>query len=425
MSDIILTTTVWKRRSGFAQFSDAITGANSWEERRITLHRSTNKTKTATRLCYYAIDGKTPRGTVYIKSERATIWANHHPSDGTQPTPYSLSILPDGGTKWKFCFKNRNTQYAWLLALSDVVVEDCVKEYNSKILVKEASNWVNHGGFHRLYEEGTPGLFENIRDMLLDENYRTPKSEKVTEVEIKKDGEGDGVISREMEESNSEETIKSSPVKVTAISSRKEVEFSQLKLCQAFLVVNLSVMYAYWTSQSESFIAVPWWQLLMVMNATIYYVICFSPECESPENNLPPSSPPPQIRKEETPTAVTLKKEQSTSIESRSFEDLDEKDPPSFVTKSTIGKALLKSEEVPLSAVPMELHSPERVLSDAAHLRTKQLSEEEMTAHLHERWAMSAPDCDLSGLVILLLIFVVVNVCNMHQYHAYCHSPFL
>lgn len=393
MSDIILTTTVWKRRSGFAQFSDAITGANSWEQRRITLHRPANKTKTATRLCYYAIDGKTPRGTVYIKSERATIWANHHPSDGTQPTPYSLSILPDGGTKWKFCFNDRNTQFAWLLALSDIVVEDCVKEYNSKILVKEASNWVNHGGFHRLYEEGTSGLFENIKDMLLDENYTRQKSEESIDVEIKRDCDrGDDVFSKEKEESNSDEMTKSSPVKVAAISSKKEVGLSQQKLCQAFVVVNLSVMYAYWTAQSESFVAVPWWQLLMAMNATVYYIINFCPKSESPENDLTP--PPPQIRNEE---AVTFEKEPSTSIESRSFEDLDEKDPSSFATKSTIGKALLKSEEVPLSAVPMEIHSPKRVLSDAAHQRTNHLSEEEMTAHLHERWAMSAPDCDLSG----------------------------
>ena len=388
MSDIILTTTVWKRRSGFAQFSDAITGSNSWEKRHLTLHRGNNKT--ATRLCYYAIDGKSPRGTVYIKSERATIWANHHPSDGTQPTPYSISVLPDGGTKWKFCFDNRNIQFAWLLALNDVVVEDCIKQYNSKILLKEASNW-DHGGFHRLYEEGTPGVFESVKDMLLGNKEKSECSRKISTKSVEVDGvkkdhksailvtEGvDDVVDKILESRN--ETSASTFAKSADVKSGIPAE----KLYQAFVVVNLSVIYVYVTAKSESFTSVSWWQLLIAMNIIIYFV-CFNPKHES---SL-------ALKTENKDNDVNL----VTKFENEDGKlgDTDEGEPSISLTKSTVGRALLTAEEVPLSEVPMELHQRPKLEPDDPQQRTKHLSEEEMAAHLHERWAMSAPDCDLSG----------------------------
>ena len=399
MSDIILTTTVWKRRSGFAQFSDAITGSNSWEKRRLTLHRGTNKT--ATRLCYYAIDGKSPRGTVYIKSERATIWANHHPSDGSQPTPYSISVLPDGGTKWKFCFDNRNVQFAWLLVLNDVVVEDCIKQYNSKILLKEASNW-DHGGFHRLYEEGTPGLFESVKDMLLgnkadiaglvsekSEPSRQNSAESIEVLGIKKGHESAKLVNEAVDEGlNSVNEASANNMTKSDVVVKSGIPAE--KLYQALLVVNLSVIYVYATAKSESSIAVPWWQLLIAMNAIIYYV-CFNPKHESSH-----------VQKTETSVkcVADLEEESSRSLQTngtRSFEDVDEGEPSSSLTKSTVGRALLAAEEVPLSEVPMELHQKPQIELNDSHQRTEHLTEDEMAAHLHERWAMSAPDCDLSG----------------------------
>jgi hypothetical protein len=410
MSDIILTTVAWKRRSGFAQFSDAITGSNSWEKRRLTLHHST-KTK-STRLCYYAIDSKSPRGTVFIKSERTAVWANHHPSDGTQPTPYSLSVLPDGGTKWKFCFEDRNTQYAWLLALSDAVVEGSVKEYNSRILLNDASSW-DHGGFHRLYEEGTVGLFESVKDMLLGNreivglvleksgkaggSSKKDSSESIEVVGIKKGQQSAKFVVEEMgDDLGSRELVQSAPESVEQTThsvqgsqdSKEVVGISTDKLYQAFFIVNLSVIYVHLSAQSNSFVAVPWWQLLIAMNAVIYY-ICLNPKHDETNDS----------RANQNAPGVKFVNQPTKGIQSNgtiSFEDLDEKDQASSVTKSTIRKELLRAEEVPLSDVPMELHQ-KRVESDTSQQRTEQLSEDEMAAHLHERWAMSAPDCDLSG----------------------------
>eukprot|EP00804_Cyclotella_cryptica_P027997 CCRYP_003874-RA/>CCRYP_003874-RA protein AED:0.27 eAED:0.27 QI:182/1/1/1/1/1/2/918/360 len=304
--DAVLTGIVWKRRSGFAQFSDSIIGAGtSWEKRRITLHRSKSS---AARLCYYAVDGAdrtTPRGTVYVKSERAVVWANHHPSDGSQPTPYSLSILPDGGTKWKFCFDDRKTQMAWLVALTDVIVEESVREYNAKILFREASNW-DHGGFHRLYEEGTPGLFESVRDSLLGSRaeivglvLENSQRDVRTSIRNSSTTEGIEVVGVQRERQSARLLVGEDSSRVTKVlaesatqttddetksSTGDKMEFviSSEKIYQSLSIVNLSVIYVYVTGQSTSFIAVPWWQLLLVMNAVIYYV-CMTPKRHNKE----------------------------------------------------------------------------------------------------------------------------------------------
>jgi hypothetical protein len=300
-----------------------------------------------------------------------------------------------------------------LIALSDVVVEHCVKEYNSRILLKEASNW-DHGGFHRMYEEGTPGLFENLKDMLLgnreivglvlEKSERGRRSnnsgESVEVVGIQRNQQSAKFVGEEMLEpvdgKGLIESAVDTPGEIVKSVSRSVVEEGKLgvsseQLYQALFVVNVSVIYVYLTAQSQSFITIPWWQILMAMNAVIYY-ICLNPKHDNAETKAAAG--------EEDDISRRNLKGRAKSIEAsstRSFEDLDEKEPTSSVTKSIIGKALLQSEEVPLSEVPMELHQKPRVQPENTNQRTEQLSEEEMTAHLHERWAMSAPDCDLSG----------------------------
>ena len=76
------------------------------------------------------------------------------------------------------------------------------------------------------------------------------------------------------------------------------------------------------------------------------------------------------------------------------------KDEPEAVTKSMIGAELLKSEGVPLSDMPSVRFSSEKPGEEdggKSPQREEPLTEDEMAAHLHERWAQSAPDVDLSG----------------------------
>lgn len=191
---VILEGVGWKRRSGWAKYSESVGYGSAWERRRFTL------TSRPARLSYYAApdddgdDGVTrrggdngaavtstatstntnsndrdaagaestrPRGVLDILPERATVTATY-PADSSQPTPYAVSIKTGGESsggsdKWKFCFDDRETQLIWLVALTDIVAEASVAEYNARVLSAEASK--SHsagdgsGGFHRLYEE--------------------------------------------------------------------------------------------------------------------------------------------------------------------------------------------------------------------------------------------------------------------------------
>lgn len=120
---IILDQIVWKLRMGLGKY----TSSTSWERRRVTL--STSK-----RLIYYAkeskttLDGKTspPRGLLDILPECTTIAMTYPGDANNQPTRFCITIrdynaLTDVTKKWKICFDNRETQLLWLVALTDMV----------------------------------------------------------------------------------------------------------------------------------------------------------------------------------------------------------------------------------------------------------------------------------------------------------------
>ncbi|KAL7477159.1 hypothetical protein ACHAW6_002971 [Cyclotella cf. meneghiniana] len=306
---------------------------------------------------------------------------------------------------------------AWLVALTDVIVEESVREYNAKILGKEASNW-DHGGFHRLYEEGTPGLFESVRGSLLGSKaeivglvLEDSQRDVRTSIRNSSTTEGIEVVGVQRERQSPKLSTKESCAPLTkvftesatqtpeaATGDKMEFIISSEKMFQALSIVNLSVTYVYFTGQSTSFIAVPWWQLLLVMNAIIYYV-CMNPKRVNNDNSKitiiedGDCGIAPRIMIEEKPS-------KSVHSNGTSFNE-DNKDEVSVneLTTSVVGKALLQSEDVPLSDVPTDLHPKHRVdrISEQSPPRTEQLTQDEMAAHLHERWAMSAPDCDLSG----------------------------
>lgn len=165
---VILEGVGWKRRSGWAKYSESVGYGSAWERRRFTL------TSRPARLSYYAApdddgdDGVTrrggdngaavtstnsndrdaagaestrPRGVLDILPERATVTATY-PADASQPTPYAVSIRTSESSnadKWKFCFDDRETQLVWLVALTDIVAEASVAEYNVRVLNAEAS----------------------------------------------------------------------------------------------------------------------------------------------------------------------------------------------------------------------------------------------------------------------------------------------
>lgn len=395
--DILLSAVAWKRRSGFGKFSENVGAGSSWERRRITLHDDQLKsTKSTARVCYYAVDDNKnsnqhiPRGTLHLQLDRATICATHQPRDTSQPTPYCLSIITTDGTKWKICFDERKTQMAWLIALTDIVVDESVREFNVRVLSAEYEkvSW-EHGGFHRLYEEGEEGLFDLVRGALLNSTEKPMNAALVLEkhgmrasmkssisegIEVANVQHEGGATHRTSTEKEDSATQTPGNEAVSSELKQPGTFISTEQLYQALIVVNVSVLYVQWTAKSTSYLVLPWWQVLIALNAAMFY-FCINPKIVTPDDEQGQED-------ERSPKAI-----------------VERGVPSGYISGSTVGKTLLKTEDVPMSEVPSEEVS-KPVSEDASQQlpkRTEPLSEKEMGDHLHERWAMSAPEVDLSG----------------------------
>ena len=458
---IILTGVAWKRRSGFGRLSDTVGVGKSWERRRFVLYAGGGGGPNAVardggtpRLVYFPqnefLSQTTPRGTLDLLAERATIHATHFGNEvaGAQPTPYTLSIKTTDGiapesTKWKLCFDDRYSQMAWLVALTDVVVEASVRQYNAATLAAEVQvdrgllglgvGGGEHGGFHRLYEEGVPtgGMLGVVHGALLDagksdddddddENDEGDniESDKTKEEQIQKQTQTQRQRERRyapMEsfvemEATAEAELKAA---VTGTDDDKKdhdlasdepdsgasLSFDSQSLLHALAVVNLSVLYAHFTAKSTSFLVISWWQVLLAVNVCLYKCLAPTQTTKNIESNT--------LKQDKTEESKKLNED---DIETEQVQDKiapiekNDTDVSIQMTKSMIGAELLRGEDVPLSDEPVAAGASE-LDSVASHLeqassspqRVEMLTEEEMSAHDHERWAVAAPDVDLSG----------------------------
>ena len=366
--DIVLSGAAWKRRSGFGKYSTTLGAGPSWEKRHFIL--------TSSKLTYFAINESTSRGTLNILPERATVTASY-PGDTSQPTPFALTIrtteLGQESTKWKLCFDDRKTQLAWLIAITDIVADESVKEYNAKVLAAEkGSTWggQSHGGFHRLYEEGDGKLFSLVRGALLKSSGK--ELNKAQNNEIAKNGthqKSDFVEAIDNFDPNQTDSSD------TNVASENSLPMESLY--QALAGVNVSILYLAATQDSSSFLVISWWQVLVLMNAFIAYVVFSSTEKKSTTTTTAAAKTVPE-RPQQVKKAVSFGEKK-----------------PAPLTKSQVGAELLRAESVPVSSIPKELKVVPTKPSSVEE--STPLSEKEMEAHLHERWAQSAPNVDLSG----------------------------
>lgn len=364
--NIILSGVAWKRRSGFGKYSTTIGTGSSWEQRHFIL--------TSKRLTYFAINESTSRGTLNILPERATVTASY-PGDTSQPTPYALSIrtteLGQESTKWKLCFGDRKTQLAWLIAITDIVANESVKEYNSKVLAAEkGSSWGGgHGGFHRLYEEGDGKLFNHVRELLL-----TSSDKRDDEPQQDESAKSNGFPDEKSAFAEAVENFPEQSMDGTVSENSLPID----KLYHALAGVNVSILYLAATQESQSFLAISWWQVLVLMNAFIAYVVYSSTETNSTTRTKSDQPQQPKITVSVEEKRALLQKEGA-------------------VTKSQVGAELLRAESVPLSPMPSSITDKAPSREKEEQTSSEPLSENEMEAHLHERWAQSAPNVDLSG----------------------------
>lgn len=415
---IILEGVAWKRRGGFGKFSDTVGAGSSWQRRRIAL--------TSKGLSYYnasssgdndtaddsssskSVVGDTPRGTLSILSDHATITATY-PADASQPTPYALAIKTTDSisntevTKWKLCFDDRETQLLWLVALTDIVAEVSVKEFNARVL----STKYEHGGFHRLYEESNGKLFHVIQNAI--------RSEKLKSAQLKGQGEGIEIVHRSTKNfqvmgdsfilpssASSSAIVKKSSTFDSPSQEEKQPPEMDLyhgnKLYQAMAVVLVSIVYEKFAKQSSS--------PLSILINVIILCICFAPSKKStaarPEKIVVDGETI-AVNEELDSTHDKLASLNALNLTDTTTTDDDDANPEVFesipFTKSMVGAELMKAQGVPLSDIPSQsFHDVEEDIEDEEPTKLhRPLTTDEMRAHAHERWAMSAPTVDLSG----------------------------
>ncbi|KAL7427996.1 hypothetical protein ACHAXH_000738 [Discostella pseudostelligera] len=388
---IILEGVAWKRRGGFGKFSDTVGAGSSWQRRRIAL--------TAKGLSYYnasgdndtnddsssskSVVGDTPRGTLSILPDHATITATY-PGDSSQPTPYALAVKTTDSisnteiTKWKLCFDNREQQLLWLVALTDIVAEVSVKEFNARVL----STKYEHGGFHRLYEEGNGKLLHVIQNAI--------RTEKLKSAQMKGQGEGIEIVHRS--------TKKFHVMADSFVLPSKEKLPPEIDLChgnklyQAMAVILVSIVYEKFAKKSSS--------PLSILINVIILCICFAPtKSNRPEKEVVVDGESKAVKEE---LDSTLDKPASLNETDATTTNTDDDNPEVFesipFTKSMVGTELMKAQGVPLSDIPSQsFHDVEEDTEDEEPKLHRPLTTDEMRAHAHERWAMSAPNVDLSG----------------------------
>jgi hypothetical protein len=94
------------------------------------------------------------RGYIDIAKDKATVHSSMGHSGA--PSPFALSIVVRGETKWKLCFDYHKTQIEWLAAISDVVVQTSVDTYNGQLgQLLEAADPANSSYHHFTTEHTT------------------------------------------------------------------------------------------------------------------------------------------------------------------------------------------------------------------------------------------------------------------------------
>ncbi len=388
---IILEGVAWKRRGGFGKFSETVGAGSSWQRRRIAL--------TAKGLSYYnynagnengndssrSVVDDIPRGTLSILPDHTTITATY-PGDASQPpTPYMLAIKTTDSisqseiTKWKISFDDRETQLLWFVALTDIIVEVSVKEVNARVLPTEHE----HGGFRRLCEEGDGKLFQVIQ--------RAIRTEKLQSAQKKGQGEGIEIIHRSTKDyhvmgdsfvlprSSSLAVKKSSAISPADEKSLDLDPYSPNKFYQALSVILVSIVYEKCAAKTSS--------LLSILINVIILCICFAPTTLKIPKQKHVGEPGNELDSTHAKSSANSHSDNPEIFASIPF------------TKSMVGTELMRAQGVPLSDIPSQsFHDNEYDDEDEEPKKLhRPLTPDEMRAHSHERWAMSAPSVDLSG----------------------------
>lgn len=216
-------------------------------------------------------DPTAPRGYIDLVKEKATVQASS--GDSGCPSPFVISIKVRGETKWKLCFDYHRTQMEWLIAITDVVVQHSVDQYNSLLLQAADPAYQNettvfrpplvekppskdNDGSHRLWmtEPYTVSSFNGGKnDFELDDAERIP-SDMMSGTEALRVIESEALATRIAD------------VTGDMLNSSDDWKIPEKHLLYVFGVINVSLVYARASSTSlEGF-----WYLISLANLGIY-----------------------------------------------------------------------------------------------------------------------------------------------------------
>lgn len=217
-------------------------------------------------------DPTAPRGYIDLVKEKATVQAST--GDSGCPSPFAISVKVKGETKWKLCFDHHRTQMEWLVAITDIVIQNSVDHYNALLLqaadpayqsettvfrppLVEKPPSKDNDKSHRLWmtEPYTLSSFSGGNN----EIFESDETEKIrAESEMLQVDESEALVNRDVH------------VAVDLANSPDNWRISEKHLLYVFGVINVSLVYARASSTSlEGF-----WYLVALANLGIY--LCLS-----------------------------------------------------------------------------------------------------------------------------------------------------
>jgi hypothetical protein len=323
----------WKRRGGMGKFSSTA----AWERRRIELQ--------GTRLLYYQLDleddqdnvhhprAASPagdfgeehdgegvvvtkranwleqaasqwalgsddptmaRGYIDLAKEKATVHTAYGHSGA--PSPFSISVKVRGETKWKLCFDYHKTLMEWFVALTDVVVQNAVDNYNRLLLQSvDPANQSEHVLFQPPSVSQPPPFTEAdaAHRLWLTEPYAVSSSQTPTsgsESAVSGNGAREDIdggklveaftpITPRGESSSSVQVAVDDEVSQQAItdSATKTWTIPESNVLYVVGVLNVALVYA----RSSSISMEGFWYLLTVANLGIYLCLAHEPDWRS------------------------------------------------------------------------------------------------------------------------------------------------
>ncbi|GAX23617.1 hypothetical protein FisN_12Hh189 [Fistulifera solaris] len=221
-------------------------------------------------------DPTAPRGYIDLVKEKATVQATT--GDSGCPSPFAISIKVRGETKWKLCFDHHRSQMEWLVAITDIVVQNSVDQYNALLLQAADPAYQNETAVFRPPSVEKPPSKDN------DKSHRLWMTEPYS-VSSFNGGKNDAFDRDGAEKSSSEgiddsqrSRVAESEILVTpeinvaldSANSSDKWKIPEKHLFYVFGVINVSLIYARASSTSlEGF-----WYLVSLANLGIY--LCLS-----------------------------------------------------------------------------------------------------------------------------------------------------